>query len=142
MCDSNRRFDKHNYDSLRDVEHEYTLRILKNIIMNIEDRKYNLVYIHNIATKSMCLYLLRSLGELFDTWACRIVLRVMHAYAREHMIQHYAYAPVSKGPLPQKFYCIIQSIQPITAGKILSFQPLDLVALQSMFICFDTLCVD
>ena len=33
---------------------------------------------------------------LFVTGADRIVLWVTLAYAREYMIQHYAYAPVSK----------------------------------------------
>ena len=42
------------------------------------------------------LYLLSSVGSLFDTRADRIVLWVTLAYAREHMIQHYADAPVSK----------------------------------------------
>ena len=42
------------------------------------------------------LYLLSSLGSLFDTRTDRIVLWVTLAYAREYMIQHFAYAPVSK----------------------------------------------
>ena len=41
-------------------------------------------------------YLLSSLGSLFVTRADRIVLWVTLAYAREYMIQHYAYAPVTK----------------------------------------------
>ena len=41
-------------------------------------------------------YLLSSLGSLFVTRADRIVLWVTLAYAREFMIQHYAYAPVTK----------------------------------------------
>ena len=39
-------------------------------------------------------YLLSSLGSLFVTGADRIVLWVTLAY--EYMIQHYAYAPVTK----------------------------------------------
>ena len=41
-------------------------------------------------------YLLSSLVSLFVTGADRIVLWVTLAYAREYMIQHYAYAPVTK----------------------------------------------
>ena len=41
-------------------------------------------------------YLLRSHESLFDTRADRIVLWVTLAYARKYMIQHYAYAPVTK----------------------------------------------
>ena len=41
-------------------------------------------------------YLLSSLAMRFDTGADRIVLWVRLAYAREYVIQHYAYAPVSK----------------------------------------------
>ena len=44
-----------------------------------------------------CIYLLSSLGSLFVTGADRIILWVTLAYAREYMIQHYAYAPVTKG---------------------------------------------
>ena len=52
-----------------------------------------------MSTKWDELYLLSSLGSLFVTGADRIVLWVTLAYAREYMIQHYAYAPVSKDPL-------------------------------------------
>ena len=41
-------------------------------------------------------YLLSSLVMRFATGADRIVLWVTLAYAREYMIQHYAYAPVAK----------------------------------------------
>ena len=41
-------------------------------------------------------YLLSSLVMRFVTGADRIVLWVTLAYAREYMIQHYAYAPVTK----------------------------------------------
>ena len=41
-------------------------------------------------------YLLSSLVMRFVTRADRIVLWVTLAYAREYMIQHYAYAPVTK----------------------------------------------
>ena len=46
--------------------------------------------------RSINRYLLSSLGSLFDTRADLIVLWVTLAYAREYMIQHYAYAPVTK----------------------------------------------
>ena len=42
------------------------------------------------------LYLLSSLAMRFGTGADRIVLWVTLAYAREYVIQHYAYASVSK----------------------------------------------
>ena len=44
----------------------------------------------------MSLYLLSSLAMRFDTGADRIVLWVTLAYAREYVIQHYAYAPMPK----------------------------------------------
>ena len=34
--------------------------------------------------------------KLFETWAGRRMLRVTRAYARDDMIEHYAYAPVLK----------------------------------------------
>ena len=42
------------------------------------------------------IYLLSSLVMPFVTGADRIVLWVTLAYAREYVIQHYAYAPVTK----------------------------------------------
>ena len=52
---------------------------------------YNYVFINY-----RFVYLLSSLDSLFGTGADWIVLWVTHAYAHEHIIQPYAYAPRTK----------------------------------------------